>query len=250
MNILIIVLAIVIVLLAYYIYTIFTATPSLAKNIDLSKANVPTVPPSSIKNPYSVNYSIGVWIYVNNVSSLSSIGTFVSYGDANYGPPVGTNPSLWALRMDSAKPILYCDILTANGTSYKKQSITITNQFPAQKWVYVTTVVSSQYIECYINGGFIISQTITDGIFTPTQPANGSATATFQFGTTTTNTDTNTPVPVMLTNLSRWDYALSAGDVHNYYIKGNGQSASIWGPAYHLNINVAQGSNNYVLPVF
>ena len=34
-------------------------------------------------------------------------------------------------------------------------------------------------------------------------------------------------------------------------MKGNGMERnSIWGPSYHMDINVKRGSNNYVLPVF
>jgi len=54
----------------------------------------------------------------------------------------------------------------------------------------------------------------------------------------------------MLTQLSRWESPLTAGDIYNNYLKGNGQKTSIWGPSYHMNINVTQDNSSYVLPIF
>jgi hypothetical protein len=49
--------------------------------------------------------------------------------------------------------------------------------------------------------------------------------------------------------LSRWDYPLSAGDVYNNYMKGNGYS-NIWGSPYHMDVNLKKGTDNYVMNIF
>jgi hypothetical protein len=251
MNIIIIVLAIVVILLIYYIYTVLNAVPSVANNIDLTKP--PTIiKSSSINDPYSANYTIGTWIYIFNFASNNQIGRFLLYGDAkNNGPN-----SFWSLRMDSSSPTLYCDILVnkSGSSGYQKQTVTITDNFPMQKWVYVVTSVSAGFIECYLNGAFVLAQTLTNTIYTGTPPTDPNSGATFTFGAQGTTMDDGTirqtGSPMVLNLVSRWNYALSSGDIYNNYNKGNGQPTNIWGPAYHMNINLAQGTNNYVLPIF
>jgi len=253
MNILIIVLGIIVILLTYYIYTIVSAPPSIANNIDLTNPP-PVIKSSSITNPYSTNFAFGVWIYIFNFASNNQIERFIMYGDANNSGP----NSYWSLRMDTSSPTLYCDILVTSSASngYQTQIVKITDNFPIQKWVYVVTSVSSGFIECYLNGSVLITQSITPNSIYPGKPptSDPNAGATFTFGAQGTAMDNGTlrqnGSPMVLNMVNRWDHPLSAGEVYNNYNKGNGQSTNIWGPAYHMNLNLAQGTNNYVLPIF
>lgn len=228
-----------------------TAVPTVASKIDLTQV-VPEVKPSSIKDPYSLNYTIGVWMYVYNFNN--QIDRFLMYGDTAQN---GKN-SYFSLRMDKTVSNLYCDILT-NGSSSTPmiQSYNITPQndtFPIQKWVYVVISVS-KFIECYINGQFISAiQLPPQGIVTGSAPINPDNSATFSFGCKGTHMDDGTirkdGCNVVLTGLSRWNTPLSAGDVYNNYAKGNGYETSLFGPAYHLNINLTQDTNKYTFNIF
>ncbi len=258
MNYLVIILAIIVILLAYYIYTLVTATPTVGKNIDLTQLPV-VIKSSTITNPYSANYSIGVWVYISNFTENNQIDRFLMYGNStNLGPK-----SLFSLRMDTNKPLLFCDILINDSTNtpkYTKQTVQMTTEnegFPIQKWTYIVVSVSYAFIECYINGRFVSASRVdTSGIYTPEPPAgeNIEAGPTFRFGAKTTRMDNNSirtnGCPVVLTGLSRWDAPLSAGDIYHNYMQGNGTSTSIWGPAYHMDINLKQDKNNYTLPIF
>jgi len=256
MNFLIIILAIILILLVYYIYTTITATPTIGNNIDLTQQ--PTIIKSStISNPYSANYSIGVWVYIFNFTQNSQIDRFLMYGNSSN---LGKN-SMFSLRMDPYKPLLYADILVNDSTSkYKTQSVQLTNEndsFPIQKWTYVVVSVSNTFIESYINGRFVSAVKVdSKGLYVVEPPAGADIEAgpTFRFGAKGTKTDTGVArtngCPIVLTGLSRWDSPLSAGDVYNNYMKGNGNKSSIWGSSYHMNVNLKQGTNNYVLPVF
>lgn len=267
MNVLIVILAIVVLLLAYYIYTIVTAVPVVGKNIDLTQLPV-SVKSSSITNPYSANYTIGVWIYVSNFTSNNKVGAFLMYGRGD---------NRFFLEMDANTPDLYCNIKTTANTTGSSpvpiyQRIKINNageSFPIQSWTYVTVSVSSTFIECYINGRFV-SATKSNTIYSNSAGTNedkdagpaftfgakGTAvtrTSTTAAGVTTvatSTTDTRTEgSPIFLTGLSRWDYPLSAGDIYNNYMKGNGYS-NIWGSPYHMDINLKKGTDNYVMNVF
>jgi hypothetical protein len=264
MNILIVILAIVVLLLAYYIYSVVTAVPVIGKNIDLTQLPV-SVKSSSITNPYSANYTIGVWIYVSNFTSNNNIGAFLIYGKAD---------NRFFLEMDKDTPDLYCNIRNAKSTTpYEYQKIKINNaseSFPIQSWTYVTVSVSSTFIECYINGRFVsATKVISNGLFSNsagsgeandagpafTFGAKGTTvtrSSTTSDGVTTLNTLSTTRIdgsPIFLTGLSRWDYPLSAGDIYNNYMKGNGYS-NIWGSPYHMDVNLKKGTDNYVMNIF
>lgn len=252
MNVLIIILAIIIVLMAYYMYTVFTAVPTVAKNIDLTQAVLP-IKPSTIKNPYSANYTVGVWIYVHNYNG--QIDRFLMYGDAGHKG----KGSLFSLRMDPVYARMYCDVLVKSvdgGTKIQSVPLTLENDtFPIQKWVYVVVSVS-KFIECYLNGQFISATQVSDaGIYTPSEPTEDPEThATFSFGSKGIPTDNQIARPngssIMLTGLSRWAEPMSAGDVYNNYRKGNGYENSSFGGAYHMDVNISQDSNNYKFKIF
>ena len=259
MNYLVIILAIIVILLAYYIYTIVSAPAVIGENIDLSEEPV-VIKSSSISNPYSANYCIGVWVYIFNFSQNNQIDRFIQYGTSEHL----AQDSMLSLRMDQYKPILYCDVLVNDETmskKYKPQTVQITNDmdlFPLQKWTYVSVSVSNSFIECYINGRFVTATKVDEkGLYVSEPPpgADIESGPTFRFGARGTKTDSGAVrtngCPVVLTGLMRWDGPLNAGDVYSQYMKGNGMERnSIWGPSYHMDINVKRGSNNYVLPVF
>lgn len=287
MNTLIIILGIVLVLMAYYIYSIVTAVPVVIKKLDLTKAAA-VIPPTSINDPYSVNYSVGVWVYIHQFSP--QIERFLMYGDKTfYGPQ-----SLFSLRLDTTGNNVYADILVnkvitnkpvqsssssapSSTPSSKPSSIGTTttmaptilpvllngsnSSFPIQKWVYVVVSVSNNFVEAYVNGKFITAVNINNnttyginGVYQAPAPKDPNAGATFTFGGLGSTMDNGTirqiGSPVMLSQLSRWNTPLSSGEVYNNYIKGNGEESSMWGPSYHLNVTLNQDNNAYTLPVF
>jgi hypothetical protein len=134
---------------------------------------------------------------------------------------------------------------------------TESESFPIQKWVYVVVSVSYSFIECYMNGRFVSANKVNEkGLYVATAPAGSDENSgpSFKFGAKGTAMDNGTirkdGCPIVLTGLSRWDAPLSAGDIYNNYSKGNGKKASIWGPPYHMEINLSQDKNNYVFPIF
>jgi hypothetical protein len=264
MNTVIIILGIVVVLLAYYIYTIITATPVVIKKLDLSES-APAIPPSKISDPYSVNYTIGVWVYINNFSS--QIDRFLMFGDNTYKGA----QSLFSLRMDTRSNNLYADILVNKMTTPPASIPTPTilpvlinitpDAFPIQKWAYVTVSVSYNFVEAYINGKFMTAVNIhnnssygINGVFQAQAPKDINSGATFSFGAKGSVMDNgmirDNGCPVMLSQLTRWNTPQSAGDIYNEYMKGNGEQGSMFGPSYSLDINLKQDKNVYTLPIF
>jgi hypothetical protein len=262
MSYLIIVLAIIVVLLIYYIYTKITATPTVGDNIDLTQPPV-VIKSSTITNPYSASYTIGVWVYVSNFdTTTNNIGDFLKY-------EVGTTSKMtfFSLVMDQNVPTLKCKLLLNSGNSGtpsepKTQDITITSEnerFPIQQWVYVVVSVSSTFVECYLNGRFVSATRVSSRglkVSTPLAGEDPEAGPTFKFGARGTTNNGVSPsatrtngCPVVLTGLSRWDSPQSAGDIYNNYMKGNGYNSNIFG-SYHMDINLKKNKDNYKVPIF
>jgi hypothetical protein len=172
--------------------------------------------------------------------------------------------------MDTNTPDLYCNIKTTETGRYQRIKINNSSEsFPIQSWTYVTVSVSSIFIECYINGRFVSATKVSNGVFSNSAENNEAKDAgpAFTFGakgtvvtrssttagvTTMISTTNQTRIdgsPIFLTGLSRWDYPLSAGDIYNNYMKGNGYS-NIWGSPYHMDVNLKKGTDNYVMNVF
>jgi len=163
--------------------------------------------------------------------------------------------------MDPGKPLLYCDVLINNGNkSFTPQAVQLTSEnesFPVQKWTYVVVSVSNTFIECYLNGRFVSAVKVnTNGLYVlePAAGADIESGPTFRFGAKGTKMDSGSirsnGCPIVITGLSRWDSPLSAGDIYNNYMKGNGNNSSIFGSAYHMDINLKKEKQNYNLSVF
>ena len=234
MSTLTIILAIIVILLVYYIYTVMNAVPTVASKLDLSTFQ-PPVDPKLIKNPYSTNYTIGVWVYITNYTK--NIGQFLTYGDKKT-----PSKTIFSLNMDTTTPKLTCSVLTTNPNGLQTVNLTAeTDAFPIQKWVYVVVSVSN-FIECYLNGQFVNAVQIDrqGAPATIIAEADVASGATFSFGSN---------IPVVLTGVSRWDTPLSSGDVYNNYSKGNGYEAGLFGPGYKISLNVKRGTDTYNLPI-
>lgn len=224
MNYLIIILGIILVLMIYYIYLLMTGPPVIASNLYL-KDKPPPIPAEKISNPTSINYTVGVWIYINNFSS--DIGKFLNFGS--------TGSNLFALKMDPVSPKLSVDIQGTNDTN----TIVITNNFPIQSWTYVTVSVSSDYTDLYINGKLVVSSKLTKGI-----KSAGIDTPQFSFSTSSTGPD------IYLTGLARWDKPLDPQSIFTYYRAGNGNSNGLFGSKYNIDVLMKRDSSTYKYSVF
>ena len=212
MNSLIIILGIVIVIILFYlIQYFFFKKKSLATNIHLSES--PTdISSNAIKNPNSILYSFGTWVYVNNFSNATLMSYVISSPDPNplfklqlggVGDGEANKPSLRAIINGTG----------ANG-SVTNTVIKITGNFPIQKWVYVLVSVDTTYVDCYLDGKLVISKPITNQI-------TNSPTST-PFITFSQPAGTVQPPDIYLTKVSRWDYPLDPQTVWNEYSQGNG----------------------------
>jgi len=281
MNPLIIILGVVVVFLAYQLYSIYTSAPVVASNLYLGSitSQLPPVSASSISSPTSSQYTIGFWIYINTFSS--NINEFIAFcsssskvetsstissdfigktlpNNSSYNINVvsGNPKNVCTFSMDDNTPTLYANITTkdtVNNNQCYIESIPITTNMPIQTWTYVVVAVSSNagnYADCYINGKLLVSQQLKY--------------VSYNYGTTTTSdkpivntfvfpkmSTAATIIDVYLTKITWIGNPIDPQTAWYYYNQGNGNPS---GPgtmsSYHLEVDFTKDSNVYKWNVF
>jgi hypothetical protein len=153
MNYVLIITIIIIIILLYVLWRFFSNNGTkLTTNADLNKTQSV---PITINNT-SVQYAYGVWIYVNSWTpgkKDSSKKTIFSRSANKNDWETGKYST--HLYLDPVSPTLYLDI-AQNGKS-TTPPITISSNFPIQKWCYVVFSVNNQYVDCYLDGKLVKS---------------------------------------------------------------------------------------------
>jgi len=190
MNYVVIILGIIIVFLLYYIYVWMNSAKTIKTSASLNETN-PAI--GSLKDPSTLNYSYGVWLYVN---------TWDNSIDKN----IISRSNNFTLYLDKTTPTLYCDITLTDSTV---QKITVTNNFPLQKWVYIIFSSDSQIVDFYLNGKLVISQKLTN---MPKVPSDATTSPLLLGGTNIWD--------ARVANLIRVTHPMSPEEVMSNYITG------------------------------
>ena len=207
MDAIVVILVILIVILI--VYLIYYTTKPKKTLINLNVGNTPILH-KDIVNPPSVRFSYKTWVYVNSWNTLEKVICSSS---------VGKESPLFKLYLDNTTPTLNCSFTTADSTNV----LTISNNFPIQRWVYIIVSVDGQVVDCYLDGKLVKSQQLTsmpkvDGKYD------------INYG----NFD------AFLTLFSKTNTATDPQSAWNEYMSGNGFSSISSIPAYGFNVSVTK----------
>jgi len=221
MNYLAIGLVIIILIILYYMYYYFTNNTLTA---GLQPLNKPiTVTYDGLINPNSPTYSYQAWIYLSNYTTTNTqIFYRGSSGKDAY--------SEFELNINSQTLTLFAGNGGSSATA-PTQIMTITTDFPIQKWVYLVINVSNlKTFEAYINGK--LSKTVN--VSTDLKPT--STTSSLIIG--------NTSLTGYVTKFTRLPSTLDAQKIWQTYLSGNGLNniLSMLMP-YGLNMSVLNGED-------
>lgn len=206
MNPIYIVLGIIVfIVIAYFVYTTwFSGINNLSSGQVNLNVNTPPAPilAKTLTNPNSTRYAYGIWVYVN------------SWNTTMYKTIFSRNSDL-VLYLDTKASILNCivspsvtlatdaviDLNNTNFAGLKDNSILITNNFPLQKWVYITIVIDNVTADMYLDGKMVKSLSVNQ-----VQP---DATSNIYYGY---NYD------AVVNGFQRWSMPLDPQSVYNYYL--------------------------------
>jgi hypothetical protein len=152
------------IILIYILYKYFTtSTSTLGTLIDLSKTSTTQsfTKKTDVANSTSTRYAYGVWVYIDSWDpSQTTKDIFYRNKVAASGSGSGYIPERSDIRLylERNTPTLKCDFYTNISPTQPTETITITTNFPIQKWTYVIISVDNKIVDCYIDGKLVTSQ--------------------------------------------------------------------------------------------
>jgi hypothetical protein len=148
MNVALIILIIVILVLVLYLVYYVGFSTQVLYDLNPNSTSYPSeIANKDIVNPNSTSFTYSTWVYVNNWSS----------GEKTICISKEDSAVKFRLYLDSTSPTLYAEISTTAQTDPKKR-VSITNNFPVQRWVYIVISVEGSVVDCYLDGKLIKSQ--------------------------------------------------------------------------------------------
>lgn len=225
MNPIVIGLGILIVVLLYLLYTYYyTTSKTLTTNASLKVSN-PSI--TTINDPTSARYAYGIWVYVNSWSDNTNIKTIFSRAN---NIKVYLSPNATTLN---------CDIYMSNAST---KTITITDNFPLQRWVYIIVSLDNQFIDCYLDGKLVKSSRLysvyAGGTIIPATPGSDAATSPIVLGS-------SIPFDAVVSKFIRWNTPMDPETAWKTYLSSN--STSIFGTlnTYGASINILKDNSKY-----
>lgn len=148
MNTVVIILGVLLIIVLYLSFFVFTGTQSLTAKVDLGSQQAPILS-KEISNPGSVRYSFEAWVYVYQFENGGK------YLFSRAGTTTGKNIGL---KLGSTAPELILEYTSVNSAGTKEaSSLIISNNFPIQSWAHVIVSVDNNYIDVYMNGKLVKS---------------------------------------------------------------------------------------------
>jgi len=221
MNYLAIALGFIIIVGSYYVYRYVTNNTLTSGLQPLN--TVLSFTYDKLTNPNSYTYSYQFWVYLSQTGVKDSqIPVFYRGADIN-------KPEFAVYIKNNT-----LTLSAGSGTVAPTQIMTITQNFPIQKWVYlVINVYNLQTFEAYLNGKLVKTvnyDTTSKTILTP-----DSKTSPLLVG--------DTRLTGYTTKFIRIADIINAKTVWNNYLSGNGLNNYLSSIPYGLNISIYSGED-------
>lgn len=198
MNYSLVIIGVLIIVILYLLYLYLFDTSNELKDFVKIDQEVSV----DVNSPTSTRYAYGIWIYVGEWSSKSSKKIY-SHGDDGQGGE---------LYLEALTPTLkYKD---TNGNE-----VSITDNFPVQKWTHILVSVDNNIGDFYLDGKLVRS-------------ADMGTVVTPSASKVTLGDITNTHIA----KFTRWTTPINPQAAYDVYMKGNGQTGML--PAYGIDISV------------
>ena len=161
-----------------------------------------------VANPQATRYAYGIWVYVNTWNS-------------NIYHTVFSRANNMVVYLDKTTPTLICKVTMSDGTT---QSLTITDNFPLQKWVFVTVSIDNTIADIYLDGKLVKSVQIAQ--VNPDDSSNVIFGKEYKYD-------------IYIADLKRYTEVQDPQSVWNTYMKGNGGSVvNKVGSSYAVNLSI------------
>lgn len=204
MNTAVIILGVVLIVISYLVFFVFTGSQTLNSKIDLGIQQA-AIPATSLSDPGAVRYSFETWVYVYQFDGTGGKYLFSrgskTISSTTPNPPHNKNIGL---KFDTTSPILNLEYKTTESGDTAYKTLAISNNFPIQTWTHVIVSVDNNYIDVYMNGKLV-----------------KSIQATLEAPSISTNIEYGTP-NAYLAKYVRNTYPIDPQTAWDHYSSGNG----------------------------
>ena len=234
MNYIIVALSVIIIVILFYVAfkSYFSNVSTLMQQTSLADTakKVPDVVATNLQKPDATRYAYGIWIYVNTLNAPDSKSVIFSRNNDIVVYFNQSTSTLYAILNPNTEN---AGALTINGLAVADESkliknpaslstkITITNNFPLQKWVYLTISIDNTVADCYLDGKLIKSVKISQ--VGPTTSGN------IMFGS---------GIDAYIAQFQRWTNPLDPQSAWNAYVAGSGSSLAGADSNYNVALSV------------
>jgi hypothetical protein len=180
----------------------------------------------NVSTPNASNFSYGVWIYVEKWTPPGDTEkmTRIFTRSDELGLYLENNARLAVRLADKGSR----DVMTVGNYT----SITLTDNFPIQKWVHVGLVVDGNKFDGYIDGKMVKSIQLNNMGILPSLLADDKGNK-LEFGTDNAMKDS-----LMIAEHKRRTYAMDPKGIYDLYMQGNGTNG-LTQAASDVNINLS-----------
>ena len=203
---------ILIVVIAYMISTSLSTTTSISKEVDM-KDKTADISASSLTRPDATRYAYNVWVYMDK--------------------PITTSASIFSRTRDLGL-FINGNTSTLSLQLYRKNATStyqITNNFPLQKWVFVTVSVDNSTIDMYLDGKLVKS--VIDPSDSNSHAPDGTSPITFGVLPGT-----------YMTKFSRVLVPSNPQTAWGLYMEGSGSNRGVGNLANRYNVNLSLMKDN------
>jgi len=213
-----------VVIIVYMLYTnYFSSTTQLSGEVDM-KDKTADIAVDKLTKPDSTRYSYNIWIYVDKPAS----GSRTIFNRVNdLGLFLNGDTSVLEVR-------LYRRSGTSTAIATDNAVYQLSNNFPLQKWVYITVSVDNSTIDMYLDGK-LVKSVISERIVSGNKYHRPDATSPITFGVN----------PGMY--MTKFNRKLAPSDPQtawNSYMEGSGSKLGLSNLANRYNINLAISKDN------
>lgn len=234
-----IILTVIILLLVYVLYAYLTGTVTPLSQTASLKTQVSPI--TNINGPRNTRYGYSIWVYVNTWTNNSAKTIF-------------SRPNNIKLYLDENSPTLKLD-MTMNGTLnattglFPVETMTITTNFPLQKWVCIAISVDNQFVDAYLEGKLVKSQrfytsTTANGVVTTTIPSIPPDTTASPIHLGNSGVaGAFSPFDAFTAEFKRWSVPIDPQSAWETYLAGNGTNAlSRAFSSYGIDVSILQNN--------
>lgn len=202
MNLVIIILGVAVVVLLYVLFVFFYQKKVVAEKVDLS-AGSKTIEADLI-TARGTRCAYGAWIYVNAWENTNN-KVLLSRGEK------------FELFLAASSPTLQCKL---NGS----ETVTLTTNFPIQKWVYVIVSLDNQILDCYLDGKLVVSKQLAESV---------NNAGSLVLGKTNAGN-------IFMAKVRGWEVPMDPQTAWSSYLDGNGMSTKSKIPTYNVQMSILE----------